>query len=68
MTTGRDNGAMYWGQFGKVKVSGGMFDGQSATGNDKVLFAGRVQVDLWDAEDGWPLYLGRFANVIGEGR
>ena len=26
---GRDNGAMYWGQFGKVKLSGGAFDGAS---------------------------------------
>ena len=31
---GRDNGVMYWGQFGKVKVSGGAFDGASATGDD----------------------------------
>ena len=55
VTTGRDNGAMYWGQFGKVKVSGGLFDGASATGRDELLFAGRVQVDLWDAEDGYYL-------------
>ena len=55
VTTGRDNGAMYWGQFGKVKVSGGLFDGASATGDDHVLFAGRAQVDLWDAEDGYYL-------------
>ena len=26
---GRANGAMYWGQFGKVKLSGGAFDGAS---------------------------------------
>ena len=39
---------MYWGQFGKVKVSGGAFDGASATGDDDVLGAGRVQVDFWD--------------------
>jgi hypothetical protein len=55
VTTGRDNGAMYWGQFGKVKVSGGLFDGTSATGQKDVLFASRVQVDLWDAEDGYYL-------------
>jgi hypothetical protein len=55
VTTGRDNGAMYWGQFGKVKLSGGMFDGQSATGKTDVLFAARAQVDLWDAEDGYYL-------------
>lgn len=56
LSVGRDNGAMYWGQFGKVKVSGGLFDGQSSTGrSDDVLFAGRVQVDLWDSEDGYYL-------------
>ncbi len=55
VATGRDNGVMYWGQFGKVKVSGGLFDGKSATGKDDVLFAGRVQVDLWDPEDGYYL-------------
>ena len=32
VATGRDNGVMYWGQFDKVKVSGGVFDGESATG------------------------------------
>jgi hypothetical protein len=55
VATGRDNGVMYWGQFDKVKVSGGLFDGKSATGQDDVLFAGRVQVDLWDSEDGYYL-------------
>ena len=52
---GRDNGAMYWGQFGKVKLSGGVFDGLSATPNDNVISAGRIQVDLWDPEDGYYL-------------
>lgn len=52
---GRLNGAMYWGQFGKVKVSGGAFDGFTATGDDTVISAGRVQVDFWDAEDGYYL-------------
>ena len=52
---GRDNGVMYWGQYGKVKVSGGAFDGASATGDDTVLGAGRVQVDFWDAEGGYYL-------------
>ncbi|NOT26507.1 MAG: hypothetical protein HOP16_10445 [Acidobacteria bacterium] len=50
---GRANGAMYWGQFGKVKVAGGAFDGTSLTGDDTLLSAGRVQVDLWDPEDGY---------------
>jgi len=52
---GRDNGAMYWGQFGKVKVSGGIFDGTSATGHDTLISAGRVQVDFWDPEGGYYL-------------
>lgn len=52
---GRDNGAMYWGQFGKVKVSAGAFDGASATGTDTLIGAGRVQVDFWDPEPGYYL-------------
>ena len=41
--------SMYWGQFGKVKVSGGAFDGQSRDRRrPTVLVAGRVQVDFWD--------------------
>jgi len=55
---GRDNGVAYWGDFGKkvkVKVSAGAFDGASATGNPKILGAARVQLDFWDAEDGYYL-------------
>ena len=52
---GRDNGAMYWGQFDKVKVSAGAFDGSTSTGDDTVIGAGRVQVDFWDAEPGYYL-------------
>ena len=57
---GRDNGAMYWGDFkesiAKIKVSVGAFDGASLGGGDaKVLFAGRVQVDFWDPEGGYYL-------------
>ena len=52
---GRDNGVVYWGQFGKVKVSAGAFDGASATGDADVLGAGRVQVDFWDPESGYYL-------------
>jgi hypothetical protein len=55
VATGRDNGAVYWGQFGKVKVSGGAFDGASATGDDTLITAGRVQVDFWDPEPGYYL-------------
>jgi len=52
---GRDNGVVYWGQFDKVKVSAGVFDGTTATGDKTVLSAGRVQVDFWDREDGYYL-------------
>jgi len=52
---GRDNGVMYWGQYDKVKVSGGVFDGETATGDPTVISAGRVQVDFWDAEAGYYL-------------
>ena len=52
---GRDNGVLYWGQFGKVKLSGGAFDGASATGDTTVLTAGRVQIDFWDPEAGYYL-------------
>ncbi len=55
ISQGRANGAMYWGQFGKVKLSGGAFDGASLNNDDTVLVAGRVQVDFWDAEDGYYL-------------
>lgn len=53
--TGRDNGIVYWGDFNKVKVSAGAFDGKTTTGNPKVLTAARIQVDLWDAEGGYYL-------------
>ena len=53
---GRDNGAVYWGDFGKnVKISAGAFDGQSANGKPDVIGAFRVQLDFWDKEDGYYL-------------
>jgi hypothetical protein len=55
VATGRDNGVLYWGQFDKIKLSGGVFDGASATGNTNVISAGRVQVDFWDPEGGYYL-------------
>jgi hypothetical protein len=59
---GRANGAMYWGQFSKVKVSAGVFDGPSLVlggagdfGGDPttLLSAARVQIDFLDPEDGY---------------
>ena len=52
---GRANGAMYWGQFGIMKLSGGVFDGNTLNGDDTMLSAGRVQLDFWDPEDGYYL-------------
>jgi hypothetical protein len=52
---GRDNGVVYWGDFKKVKVSAGAFDGKTATGNPDVLGAARVQIHFWDKEDGYYL-------------
>src|ERR1700692_4471979 len=56
---GRDNGIAYWGDFkagmAKIKVSAGAFDGGSATGSSSVIWAGRVQLDFWDPENGYYL-------------
>ena len=56
---GRDNGAMYWGDFKagsvKIKASAGAFDGASATASNDVIFATRVQLDFWDPENGYYL-------------
>lgn len=53
---GRDNGIVYWGDFAKkIKVSVGAFDGQTATGRPEVISAARVQIDFWDAEEGYYL-------------
>jgi hypothetical protein len=55
VSAGRSNGALYWGQFGKVKASIGAFDGASQTTDDTVVGAARVQVDFWDQEAGYYL-------------
>ncbi len=53
---GRDNGVVYWGDFNKIKISVGAFDGGSLpTGNTEVLGAARIQIDFWDAEGGYYL-------------
>jgi hypothetical protein len=55
-TTGRDDGVMYWGQFGIAKVSAGVFDVQGLTkGSSDVLAATRLQLDFWDQEGGYYL-------------
>jgi hypothetical protein len=59
VATGRDNGVAYWGQFGILKVQVGAFDGQSLNSavadKSKLLYAGRVMLDFWDAEPGYYL-------------
>ena len=55
VSAGRDNGVVYWGQFGMLKVAAGGFDGPSATKKDKLIGAGRVMLDFWDPEPGYYL-------------
>jgi hypothetical protein len=54
---GRDNGAAYWGDFkagsATIKASAGVFDGKSSDGKNGLLYAGRVQVDFLDPENGY---------------
>ncbi len=50
---GRNDGVAYWGRFGFTKVSFGVFDVPSTKGSSDVLYAGRVQMDFWDPEDGY---------------
>lgn len=56
---GRDNGAAYWGDFkvgaAKIKASVGTFEGSSADGRNGLIWASRVQIDLWDPESGYYL-------------
>lgn len=56
---GRDDGVAYWGDFkagiAKIKVSVGAFDGASTDGNHSLIYASRVQIDLWDPENGYYL-------------
>jgi hypothetical protein len=59
VSQGRDNGIAYWGDFktgiAKWKLSAGVFDGLSADSDKSVIWAGRLQVDLWDPENGYYL-------------
>lgn len=56
---GRDNGAAYWGDFkagaAKIKASVGAFEGTSADNKNSLIWASRVQIDLWDPENGYYL-------------
>ena len=62
IAVGRDNGVLYWGQFGNFKLSVGVFDvpqtqGSSTTNSYHTsnLTAARVQYDFWDKEGGLSL-------------
>jgi hypothetical protein len=59
VATGRDNGVAYWGQFGILKASIGVFDGGSLNSvvadKSKPLYAGRLMLDFWDPEGGYYL-------------
>jgi hypothetical protein len=59
ISQGRDNGAMYWGDFKagtvKMKLSAGAFDGHSADGISSIIWAARAQFDFWDPENGYYL-------------
>jgi hypothetical protein len=54
---GRDNGVMYWGDYklgiAKIKVALGTFDGSSATSSNSLIWSSRIQIDLWDPENGY---------------
>lgn len=53
---GRDNGVAYWGQFGMLKASVGVFDGKSLNdGKAGLLTAARLMMDFWDVEGGYYL-------------
>ncbi|MFT3905081.1 MAG: hypothetical protein QM718_02080 [Steroidobacteraceae bacterium] len=61
VAVGRDNGLAWWGQFGALKLSAGVFDVPDTTGDvsgtdhGDVLYAARAMYDFWDVENGYYL-------------
>ena len=57
IATGRDDGIAYWGQFlhDMISVSAGAFSVPSTFGTGNIVWAQRLQVDLWDPEKGYYL-------------
>jgi hypothetical protein len=53
VAVGRDNGVAYWGTFGMFKVSAGAFDVPATFAGSNVVYAARIQMDLWDPEPGY---------------
>ncbi|MDY6983218.1 MAG: hypothetical protein SV422_09025, partial [Pseudomonadota bacterium] len=51
--SGRNEGIAYWGQFNKLSLSTGIFDGEDATGDSTLIKAGRVEWNFWGAEPGY---------------
>ena len=56
-TAGRDTGAMVWGDTmgGKLSYSAGVFNGHNrgaSNMDNKVLYAGRLEVNFWDPQTG----------------
>ena len=65
LAVGRDNGAMVWGKpmAGKVVYSVGAFNGHNRVAglsneSDRLLYAGRLAVNFWDAEPAPAYYTG----------
>jgi hypothetical protein len=57
VAVGRDNGVAYWGDFGMLKVQVGVFDGETvnsaAADKSRLVYAGRLTMDLWEKESGY---------------
>lgn len=51
--SGRNEGIAYWGQFKKLSLSTGIFDGEDSTGDSTPIKAGRVEWNFWGAEPGY---------------
>jgi hypothetical protein len=55
VAVGRDDGIAYWGQFfnDMLSVNGGAFSIPSTFGTANIVWAERLQLDLWDPEKGY---------------
>jgi hypothetical protein len=55
IAVGRDDGVAYWGQFlnDMISVDAGAFSIPSTFGTANIVWAERLQVDLWDPEKGY---------------
>lgn len=56
IVAGRNDGVAYWGDFGRLAVSAGVFDVPAVTGGanaEDVITAARLQYSFWDIESGY---------------